>query len=84
MGINIIPLANRKIKLRRISRGMLNETINIPDQIVEGYGGRIINQKIYFMENKKKLLRVVYEKKGEEITIVTTYLTNQIKRYWRD
>ena len=28
--------------------------------------------------------KVVYEKKGEEITIVTTYLTNQIKRYWRD
>ena len=79
MKIKIIPLAAKKIKLRRIPKEMLYETIKQPDQTVEGYGGRFVKQKIY--KNKDKLLRVVCEKSGKDIVVVTAYLTSQIKKY---
>jgi len=82
--IKIIPLAAKKIKLRKISKEMLDETIKQPGQTVEGYGGRNVKQKIYTINNKKKLLRVVCETKGKDTVIVTAYLTSHIKRYWRD
>ncbi len=84
MGTKIIPLAAKKIKLRKISRSMLAETIKHPDQIVEGYGGRTVYQKIYKLEDKKRLLRIVCEKYEDDIVIVTAYLTSQIKKYWRE
>ncbi len=71
MVTKIIPLAVKKIKLRKISKSMLNETMKHPDQIVEGYGGRSVHQKIYNIEGKKKLLRVVCEKAGNDNPIVT-------------
>ena len=79
----IIPLAAKKIKSRKISKGMLTQTIKQSDQIVEGYGGRTVYQKIYNIQNKKKLLRVVCEKDGDNTVIVTSYLTSQIKKYWK-
>lgn len=83
MYIKIIPLAAKKIKLRRISKKMLNETIKSPGQIVNGYGGRIVKQRIYSVNNKNKLLRVVCEKYGKDTIVVTAYLTSQIRKYWR-
>jgi len=81
--IKIIPLAAKKIKLRKISRDMMYKTIKQPDQIVEGYGSRIVKQKIYNVNNKKKLLRIICETKGKDTIVVTAYLTSQIKKYWR-
>lgn len=83
MATKIIPLAAKKIKLRKISSSMLTETIKHPNQIVEGYGGRTVYQKIYDIKNKKKLLRVVCEKEEDNTIVVTAYLTSQIKKYWR-
>ena len=83
MEIKIIPLAVKKIKLRKISKEMLDETIKQPDQTVDGYGNRIVKQKIYNINNKKRLLMVVCEIKGKETIVVTSYLTSQIEKYWR-
>ena len=81
MNIKIIPLAARKIELRKITLDMLNKTIELPDQTVKGYGGRTVKQKIYNVNNKDKLLRVVCEKEGKDIIVVTAYLSSQIKKY---
>ena len=83
MDIKIIPLADKKIKLRRISKEMLNKTIISPDQTVAGYGNRTVKQKIYTIKNKKKLLRVVCENGDKEVNVITAYFTSQIKKYWR-
>ena len=40
--IEIIPLALKKIEQRKISREWIEETLNSPEQIVEGYKGRTI------------------------------------------
>lgn len=83
MEIKIIPLAAKKIKFRKISKEMLDDTIKHPDQTVDGYGGRTVKQKIYAINSKKKLLRVICETEGKETIVVTAYLTSQIEKYWR-
>jgi len=62
---------------------MLAETVKNPYRIVKGYGNRIVRQKIYTIDNKKKLLRVICEEDEGSIIIVTAYLTSQIKKYLR-
>jgi|TARA_Y100000310_G_scaffold313469_1_gene361872 hypothetical protein len=83
MNIKIIPLAAKKIKLRKITNDIINETIKSPDQTVKGYGDRAVKQKIYNIDNKDKLLRVVCEKEGKDTIVVTAYLTSQVKKYWK-
>ena len=80
--IHIIPLAQRKAARRRISKEWIKETITFPAQMVEGYGGRKVAQKRYFVRDKEYLLRVVYEEKEEAYEVITVYLTSQIERYW--
>ena len=38
--VEIIPIADKKLKRRGVSKKMVRETLNSPVQIVEGYGGR--------------------------------------------
>ncbi len=78
----IIPLALKKIGRRKVPQQWIEETVNRPDQTVDGYGGRKVRQKKYIVDGKEMLLRVVYEEK-EKLIVVTAYLTSKIKRYWR-
>jgi hypothetical protein len=36
------------------------------------------------IEGKEYLLRVVYEDKEEQNTVLTAYLTSQVNRYWKE
>lgn len=47
--IEIIPIAKKKSERRGIPEEWIEETINFPDQIVEGYGGRKVAQKKYML-----------------------------------
>ena len=82
--IEIIPIAQKKLKRRGIPEEWVRETIDAPMQLVEGYGGRNVAQRKLLVENKEYLLRVVYEETGEMSIVVTAYLTSQIERYWRE
>jgi hypothetical protein len=79
--IKIIPLALKKAEKRGISIKMIEETVLNPDQIVSGYGDRSVAQKIYKIDDKKMILRVIYEYE-EKYTVITAYLTSQIEKYW--
>jgi len=79
----IIPLALKKIKRRNISLEWVEQTLDSPDQVVEGYGGRQVAQKVYHLSGKKILLRVVFEIIEERKVVVTAYLAAQVERYWR-
>jgi len=81
--ITIIPIAKRKLGKRRISVEWVKETIRNPEQIVEGHGGREVAQRRYKIRGKEYLLRVIYERRGNEYVIITAYLTSQIGRYWK-
>jgi len=79
----IIPLAMKKIAQRNIPAESIAQTLNLPDQIVEGYEGRQVAQKIYQLGGKKMLLRVIFEATGDRKVVVTAYLTTQVERYRR-
>ena len=78
----IIPLALKKIGQRKVPQQWIEETVNRPDQTVDGYRRRKVRQKKYIVDGKEMLLRVIYEEK-EKLIVVTVYLTSKIKRYWR-
>lgn len=84
MEIEIIPLALRKINLRKIPIEWVKETIITPDQIVAGYGDRKVWQRIYKVTDKDMLLRVICEKEKGKQVVITAYLTTQIKKYWEE
>jgi hypothetical protein len=71
----------KKIRRRKIPIEWVEETVSNPNQVVEGYRGRRVAQKVYYERDKKMLLRVVLE---DNDTVVTAYLTSQVSRYWRD
>ena len=83
MAYEIIPLALKKIAQRRIPMEWIEETLNSPDQLVEGYEGRQVAQKLYHEGDKKTLLRVVFEPEEDKWVVVTAYMTSQIEKYWR-
>jgi hypothetical protein len=59
-------------------------TLANPEQVVDGHRGRLVAHKRIFMEDKERLLRVVYEETESQIIVVTAYLTSDIRRYWKD
>jgi hypothetical protein len=47
MDVEVIPLALRKMARRNISMEWVEQTLHSPDQVVAGYEGRQVAQKIY-------------------------------------
>ncbi|MDI6916898.1 MAG: DUF4258 domain-containing protein [Thermoplasmatales archaeon] len=84
MNIEIIPLALKKMKLRKIPVEWVKETVESPDQIVSGYMGRRVFQRIYHKEAMEMLLRVICDEIDNKKVVITAYLTSQIDRYWRE
>jgi hypothetical protein len=81
--LEIIPLALKKIVQQHIPVDWLEQTLNFPDQVVDGYEGRRVAQKVYNVDDKRMLLRVVFEPTANKKVVVTAYLTSQIERYRR-
>mgnify|MGYP001572141322 CR=1 FL=1 len=79
--IEIIPLALKKIEQRKISREWIEETLNSPEQIAEGYQGRKIRQRSYTISGKKMLLRVVVDEEKDRFIVITAYLASRVERY---
>ena len=82
--VEIVPIAKRKSQRRGIPEEWIFETLKLPDQVVDGYGGRKVAQKKYSVSERKYLLRVVYEEKEGVQVVITSYLTSQIERYWKE
>lgn len=82
--IEIIPLARKKMGRRSVPDRWVVETVNAPEQVVEGYGGRKVAHRRYIVRGKQKLLRVVFEERTGKYIVVTAYLTSDVKRYWKE
>ncbi|HUK56490.1 MAG TPA: DUF4258 domain-containing protein [Nitrospiria bacterium] len=82
--IEIIPLAKKKMGRRSVSDEWVDETLNSPEQVVEGYGGRKVAHRRYKVRGKDRLLRVVFEETPEKYIVITAYLTSAVKRYWKE
>ena len=64
--IEIIPLALKKMKQRKVAEEMVRDVLGTPGQTVDGYMGRKVGQKIFYDEKDERLLRVVYEETEEK------------------
>jgi hypothetical protein len=69
---------------RGIPRSWVEEALAVPEQVVEGYGGRRVAHKRIAVEGKQYLLRVVHEEVSDARVVVTAYLTSDIARYWEE
>ncbi len=76
--INYYKHAEDQIKERKISKKEVEMTIKNPTEVVNGCGNRKIAHKVF----DNKLLRVIYEKEEDKITVVSAYRTDP-KRYLR-
>ena len=81
--IEIIPLALKKMKQRKVAEEMVRDVLGTPGQTVDGYMGRKVGQKIFYDEKDERLLRVVYEETEEKFMVITAYFTSKVKRYWK-
>lgn len=79
MKITFIEHALERMKERRITKDEVINAISEPDHVGKGYGGREVSQK----HIDGKLLRVIYERHGDEIVVITAYKTSKVERYLR-
>jgi hypothetical protein len=82
--VEIVPLARRKMARRRIPESWVIDVVRSPDQVVQGHGGRFVAQQRRRIRRKEKLLRVVFEETQDKYVVITTYLTSDIERYWKE
>ena len=83
-GIEIIPLARRKIERRGIPEAWVGDALQNADQVVEGHGGRSVAQQRRRIRRREKLFRVVFEETEDKYIVITAHLTSDTKRYWKD
>lgn len=69
MNIEILPHARERMAVYNVTENLVKETIENPDNIVEGYENRKIAQK----KLNGYVLRVVYEEKNSSRIVITVY-----------
>ncbi len=79
MKIKFIEHALERMKERGITKDEVINAISKPDYVEKGYGGREVAQKLI----DGKLLRVIYERHGDEIIVITAYKTSKVEKYLR-
>ena len=75
MLIKYLEHALRRMNQRRISKIEVEQAIRNADLSLSGRLGRYISIKKY----DDKLLKVVYEKENNKITVVTVYWTRRLR-----
>lgn len=69
---------------RGISEGVLDDALSAPEQVVEGYGGKLVYQSRQRSgSGQTYLVRVVVAHDTDPPTVVTAYRTTQLERSWR-
>ncbi len=71
--------------LRKLPVEMIEEALLGPDRVVNsGLPGRLVAERVFVDAGKEYLLRVLFERHGETVVIVTAYKTSKVGKYWRD
>ena len=63
-----------------VNRELVETTVHNPEEVVQGYKGRLIAQK---RVDENHILRVVYEERADHILVVTIY-PGRRSRYEKD
>ncbi len=76
MEFEYISHAEESLAERRLPKSLVEDAVRRPDAVLPGRFGRKIAQK----QIGNKLLRVVYEERGNVYIVVTAYYT-ELERY---
>ena len=79
------PHALRNLAEREIARAEAEKTIDAPDVVRDGHGGRLLFLRRYGdpVLCQEMLLCVVGEQRSADLVIVTVYKTSKIEKYLR-
>ena len=77
MAVKYIPHALERMNERGISRELVEEVLQSPDSINDGYLGRKVAQK----RINGRLIRVVCETVDNDVVVITAYVTSKVKKY---
>ena len=83
MSFTISCHAEEELKRRGIPRGLLEETLAAPQQIVPAHGGKSAYQSQFDFDGKTYLLRVIVSTEVCPASVVTVYRTSRVQKYWR-
>jgi len=76
-----IDHALKEMKRRDIPLELVRDALDQPDQIVPNVEDREAYHKLFEMDGKLYLLRIIVENSD---TVVTIYRTSKIKKYWSE
>ncbi len=84
MNFRLSQHALDEIERRGISRDLLDQVLQNPQQILpERDGKKIYQSQVEFGESKLFLLRAIVNDAVEPAVVVTVYRTSKIEKYWR-
>jgi hypothetical protein len=73
--------SRNQIKLRNILEKDIEKTLKNPLSIQKSESNRKVAQKIYNIEGKKNLLRIIFAETENQIEVITAYRTTKIMKY---
>ena len=83
MRFRLTEHVQEEIVRRSISRAVLDEVLNHPQQVVDGYGGRRAYQsKVVVGDGRMLLIRAIVDDRVDPAVVVTAYRTSKINKYW--
>ena len=76
--------AEEQVKEREISKQLINNILQKPQQVLAAKKGRKIAQSIVKLEGIEFLIRIIYVEKYDFYEVITVYKTTKIVKYWSE
>ena len=78
--------AEEQLQARDISRELVLDTAENPQQRISGHENRDILQSRYFdvVEGRQMLIRLITDGTGENVIVISVYKTSKFAKYWSE
>ena len=78
--------AEEQIQARNISKDLVLNTLENPQQKTVGFNNRDIYQSRYFdvVEGKQMLIRIITENRDDNVIVISIYKTSKLEKYWSE
>lgn len=73
--IKYLKHAVKRMKIRKITKGIVEEALIDPDKVISGR----LNRRIALKRHKDKWIKVIFEEK-KDVIVITAYWTRRIKQ----
>lgn len=85
MNFELTSHAEEELARRGIPKGLLDELLAAPQQVVPAYGDmKAYQSQVDFGGGRMYLLRAIVSEREGSAIVVTVYRTSRISKYWRE